>query len=284
MDEALGRRCETYPVTTRPRLFVTLEGYAVEGGFDQSGGPMTCYAPTTALGRHDGPGVADDLWHHYERVLDFVPGLGFDGIRLTVEWARVEPRPGEVDHRALERYGEVIAYARSLDLEITLALVDAVWPSWLGQEAWLLPWVVPHVLSHARRVVTSFAGERSGVVAFTQPDELVTSGYLRAAAPPWRRGAHKDAAFAHAQIEGLLSALSADPVVGPRLVKTSAVMTLDVAPEYLVKARHSLDVDELYVRSLLRGSGPTAVAQGLLVQHGDEWRVGAPPALLSALR
>jgi beta-glucosidase/6-phospho-beta-glucosidase/beta-galactosidase len=263
---------------------VTLEGYAVEGGYDQPGGPMTCYVPTIALGRHAGPGVSDDLWRNYEKVLDFVPGLGFDGIRLTVEWARVEPRPGEVDQRALERYGEVIAYARSLDLAVTLALVDAVWPSWLGQEAWLLPWVVPHVLDHARRMVSTFAGELSGVVAFTQPRELVTSGYLHASAPPWRRGAHHDAAFAQAQIDGLLAALGADALVGPRLVKSSAAMGLDVAPEQLVDARNSLDVEELYVRSLLRGSGPTAVAQGLLIQHANVWSVGAPDELLSALR
>ena len=271
-------------MTNRPRLFVTLEGYAVEGGFDEPGGPMTCYAPMLALGRLSRPGVTNDLWHDYERVLDFVPGLGFDGVRLTIEWARVEPRAGEVDQRALERYGEVIAHARSLDLDVTLALVDAVWPSWLGQEAWLLPWVVPHVLSHARRVVTAFTSELSGVVAFTHPHELVTSGYLHASAPPWRRHATKDAAFAHAQIDGLLDALQSDDVVGPRVVKSSAVIGLDVAPDDLVHARHSFDVEELYVRSLLRGSGPTGVAQGLLVQHGHEWRVGASEELLSALR
>jgi beta-glucosidase/6-phospho-beta-glucosidase/beta-galactosidase len=261
-----------------------LEGYAVEGGFDQPGGPMTCYAPTIALGRHARPGATDDLWRNYERVLDFVPGLGFDGIRLTIEWARVEPRAGVVDRRALERYGEVLRYARSLDLEVTLALVDAVWPSWLGQEAWLLPWVVPHVLGHARRIVTTFENALTGVVAFSQPRELVTSGYLHASAPPWRRGAQKDANFAHAQIDALVSALEADEVVGPRLVKSCAVMNLDVAPEDLVRARDTLGVDELYLRSLLAGSGPTGVAQGLLVQHGNEWRVGAPEDLLSALR
>jgi beta-glucosidase/6-phospho-beta-glucosidase/beta-galactosidase len=263
---------------------VTLEGYAVEGGFDQLGGPMTCYAPTIALGRHAGPGVTDDLWRNYERVLDFVPGLGFDGVRLTIEWARVEPRPGEVDQLALERYGEVIRYARSLDLEVTLALIDAVWPSWLGQEAWLLPWVVPRVLSHARRITSTFAGELSGVVAFTQPRELVTNGYLLATAPPWRRRAHKDAAFAHAQIDELLAALRADEIVGPRLVKSSAVVSLNVAPDDIAIARNSLDVDALYLRSLLRGSGPTGVTQGLLVHHGDEWRVGADEDLLGALR
>ena len=101
-------------MTGRARLFVTLEGYAVEGGFDQVGAPATCYSPTIALGRHAGPGAADDLWRHYEKVLDFVPGLGFDGIRLSVEWARIEPRADEVDTAALSRYLEVVRHARSL--------------------------------------------------------------------------------------------------------------------------------------------------------------------------
>ncbi len=59
----------------RPRVLVTLEGYAVEGGFDRPFEPATCYAPTIALGRHAGPGRADNLWRDYEAVLDFVPGL-----------------------------------------------------------------------------------------------------------------------------------------------------------------------------------------------------------------
>ena len=104
----------------RPRRYVTLEGYAVEGGFDGPYQPATCYVPTIALGRHVGPGDADDLWHDYERVLDLVPALGFDGVRLNVEWARVEPRRGEVDDAALERYAEVARYATSLGLGVTV--------------------------------------------------------------------------------------------------------------------------------------------------------------------
>jgi beta-glucosidase/6-phospho-beta-glucosidase/beta-galactosidase len=270
-------------MTQRARLFVTLEGYAVEGGFDRAGGPMTCYAPTIALGRHAGPGVADELWRDYETVLGFVPDLGFEGVRLTLEWARVEPRQGELDEHALRRYAEVIRFARSLGLDVTIALVDAVWPSWLGQEAWLLPWVVPHVLAHARTMVETFSSDVTGVVAFTQPDELVTRGFLTGAAPPWRKSALKDASFAHAQIGRLIEALRVDEVVGPRLMTSSTVMTLDVAPEDLVAARQSLDVEEIYLRSLLRGSGPTSVAMGLLVQHGGEWRVNATEELLGAL-
>jgi beta-glucosidase/6-phospho-beta-glucosidase/beta-galactosidase len=271
-------------MTTRARLFVTLEGYAVEGGFDRAGEPMTCYAPTIGLGRHVGPGVADDLWRCYETILDFVPELGFDGVRLTIEWARVEPRPGENDEGALRRYRDVIRYARSLGLDVTVALVDAVWPSWLGQEAWLLPWVGPHFLAHARRMVSALSDELTGVIAFTQPEELVARGFLEGAAPPWRRNAVIDAGFANAQIARLTEALRADDIVGPRLVNSSAVTSLDVEPDDLVESRTDLDVDEIYVRSLLRGSGPTRSPAGLLALHGNVWRVSAPEELLSALR
>ncbi len=204
--------------------------------------------------------------------------------RLTVEWARIEPREGRVDQRALDRYGEVVRYARGLGLDVTLALVDGAWPSWLGQEAWLFPWVRPHVLRHARLVVSSFASDITGVIAFTQPSELVTRGFLLASAPPWRKRASREAAFATVQLEAIGEDLRADEVVGPHLVASSAETTLDIPAEDFAHAKATLDVDEYYVRSLLRGSGPTALAMGLLVHHGDEWRVNAPEDLLGVLR
>jgi beta-glucosidase/6-phospho-beta-glucosidase/beta-galactosidase len=271
-------------MASRTRLLVTLEGYAVEGGFDRVGEPMTCYSPTIALGRHAGPGNADELWRDYEAVLGFVPELGFDGVRLTLEWARIEPRPGVVDEKALVRYGEVIRFARGLGLDVTVAIVDGVWPSWLGLEAWTLPWTVPCVLDHARRVVEAYGGDATGFLAFTRARDLVTGGFLTGTAPPWRESALNDAAAAYAQIERIYAALRRDAVVGPRLIPSSAVTTLEVAAEDLLEARRSLDVEEIYVRSLLRGSGPTSVSQGLLVQHGNEWRVNAQEELLDAFR
>jgi beta-glucosidase/6-phospho-beta-glucosidase/beta-galactosidase len=284
VDERGVTAWETGAVTPRARLFVTLEGYAVEGGFDRPGGPATCYSPTIALGRHPGPGAADGLWRHYEDVLDLVPELGVAGVRLNVEWARVEPRADEVDESALRRYLDVVGHAHSLGLDVTVGLVDAVWPSWLGQEAWLLPWVAPYALAHARRVVDYLGEAITGVVVFTQPQELVTSGYLSASAPPWRRSALSDAAFAHAQIERITEELRRDDVVGAKVVAASTVVTLDAGPEGVLSARATFEGSEIYVRSLLAGSGPTRVGAGLVVHHGDQWRVSASEELLSALR
>ena len=63
--------------------------------------------------------------------------------------------------------------------------------AWLGLEAWLLPWVVPEVLAHARRVVSVF-GADAGVIAFANREALLGGGYLLGTAPPWRRRAKTD--------------------------------------------------------------------------------------------
>ncbi|MHB1089182.1 MAG: family 1 glycosylhydrolase, partial [Acidimicrobiales bacterium] len=197
-------------MTRRPLLFATLDGYALEGGYDRAYEPSTCYRATIALGRHAGPGDALGLWRDYELVLDLAKQLGLDGVRLSAEWARIEPRQGEVDQRALERYGEVVRYANEIGLGVSLALIDACWPSWLGLEAWLLPWVVPHVLEHARRMVSHFDTDITGVVVFADADRLVDGGYLEGTSPPWRRGQREDAARVRAQLEHIVTQLGND--------------------------------------------------------------------------
>jgi beta-glucosidase/6-phospho-beta-glucosidase/beta-galactosidase len=269
-------------VTVRPLLLATLEGYAVEGGFDRPYQPATCYSPTIALGRHAGPGVADGLWTDYEQVLDLAGGLGLDGVRLTVEWPRVEPHRGSVDNEALDRYAQVLGYAASLGLRVTIVLVDGVWPAWLGLEAWLLPWVVPHVVSHARRVVNHLGAHVGGVAIFASPGELARRGYLEGSLPPWRHGQSADAQRALAQIEEIVRLLEADPIVGPKIVRDA--VTIDLGSDALAEVRNAPRYAEVYVRSLVRGTGPTAARSGLLVKHNGEWTAGAAPEVLEALR
>lgn len=277
--------CETGHVSDQPRLLATLEGYAVEGGFDRAHEPSTCYVPTIALGRHEGPGDGEGLWNDYEKVIDLSATLGLDGLRITMEWARIEPRRGVVDLAALDRYKQVARHAQGLGLRVTSALVDAAWPSWLGQEAWLLPWVVPYTLEHARRVVTYLGDTVDRVVVFTNPDDLVTNGYLNETAPPWRRGASDDAASARRQIDEILRQLRADDEVGPKMVGATSTISLDLTSDECAGARTAARVcEEVYVRTLVRGRGPSAGAPGLLERNGDGWSPSNSVQLLKVLR
>jgi beta-glucosidase/6-phospho-beta-glucosidase/beta-galactosidase len=276
--------CETGPVTVQPLVLATLDGYAVEGGFDRPHEPSTCYRPTIALGRHDGPGDGEGLWGEYEAVVDLASTLGLDGLRLSVEWARVEPRRGEVDEAALDRYAVVAQHARSRGLGVTVAIVDAAWPAWLGLEAWLLPWVVPDVLAQARRVLAHLRGVEPRLLMFTDPEGLVSSGYLNASAPPWRRGAGDDAASARAQMHEILRLAKGDPLLSPAMVGDTHTVGAQLAPEQIARERlGAARCEEFYVRSLVRGSGPSAAGAGLLERRGDGWTVRASPQLLAAL-
>ena len=256
----------------------------MEGGLDGPYQPATCYRPTIALGRHAGPGDAEGLWREYEQVLDLAATLGVDGVRLSVEWARVEPRSAAIDAAALERYAEVATYAASLGLGVTAVVVDAAWPAWLGLEAWLLPWVVPHVIEQARRVVESLDA-LSGVVVFASVEELVTGGFVESSSPPWRRGARVDASLARKQIDSILVTLANDPLVGPLLVPATRTLSLArPAGDIASSLRDATDVNEVYLRSLVKGRGPTQSPTGLLRRGEDGWRVDASPELLEALR
>ena len=266
-------------MSNRPRILATLDGYSVEGGFDRPYEPATCYSPTIALGRHAGPGDADGLWHDYEKVLDLAPGLGIDGVRITTEWARIEPRRNEVSSEALDRYKAVCAYAKSLGLHVSVALVDGVWPAWAGMEAWLLPWVAPYCIENALRVVSHLGDNIDGVVCFSEPEAIVTRGFIEASSPPWRSGASKNAALAIEQIDDITAAISESSVAAKKIVSASCLVELEQVQSVL-----SSDVtyQEIYVRSLVRGRGPTASRQGLLSKHNGAWGVSASKELLES--
>ena len=265
---------------TGPALFATLDGYAVEGGYDGLTGPTTCYAPRIALGRLTGP-AATGLFDEYEAVLDAAAGLGLYGVRLSVEWTRVEPRRGEVDESALARYGAVVEHARELGLSVTIVLFDAVWPLWAGLEAWLLPWVAPMAIAHGRRVAHALSAA-TGVIVAPRGADLVNAGFLEGTGPPFRKGATLDAASAHAGLARIVSTLVEDDAIRARLTDSWRELRLDAFAE--AASVVASGVREVHLRSLVAGTGPTAVTTGLLERRDGAWMRRESSALLGLFR
>lgn len=247
-------------MSTPPRVLATLSAYASEGGFDGRYQPATCFTPSISLGRHPGSGVGDGLWDEYEAVLNLAAAEGLAGVCLEISWARLEPRRGQRDEVALARYARAIAHAQGLGLHVGLAAIDGAWPAWLGLEAWLLPWVVAVAVEHVVWIASSLPGDSVSVFAAR---EHLTRGFLDAGAgPPWRRGAKEDAQSAERNLDEIEArSREASPVA----LVTSAAIELDELDDAVS------GVDEVHVRSLLRGSGPLRSEHGLLARRGDRW-------------
>ncbi|MDQ3146332.1 MAG: family 1 glycosylhydrolase, partial [Actinomycetota bacterium] len=90
------------------RFGVATAGFQVEGGFNGPGEPANNWAAWEHDGQVEPSGDALRFWDGYEEHLDRALAAGCDGFRFSVEWARCEPHPGEVDTDALDRYRAIL--------------------------------------------------------------------------------------------------------------------------------------------------------------------------------
>ena len=67
-------------------------------------------------------GDAIDQWHRYDSDLALLASLGQNAHRLSLEWSRIEPAPGEVSQAALDHHARVLdsAAAHGLTPLVTL--------------------------------------------------------------------------------------------------------------------------------------------------------------------
>ena len=134
-------------------------------------------------------GIACDWWENAERDFDLARELSLTALRLSVDWARVEPGIGRFDDAALARYREMVVALRERGIEpmVTLHHFDhPVWFEDLGGFAH--PDSVALFLRFARRAVEALGDVCSEWVTFNEPNVYATAGYVLGDFPPGRRG------------------------------------------------------------------------------------------------
>src|SRR6202035_1373581 len=84
-------------------------------------------------GVRDVSGDACDSWHRWGEDLDLVASLGLNAYRFSVEWARVEPEPGEYSIAALDHYLRVAEGCRARGLVPVVTLHHFTLPRWMAR-------------------------------------------------------------------------------------------------------------------------------------------------------
>lgn len=83
-----------------------------------------------APGSSDGNGFATN----FHDDLALIAGLGVTDVRITLEWARIEPVEGKTDGEALDRYRDILAQARAVGLRPWATLVHTSLPGWFSED------------------------------------------------------------------------------------------------------------------------------------------------------
>ena len=83
-------------------------------------------------------GDACDWWRNAEADLDRAANLGVNALRLSIEWSRLEPRPGVWDASAFKRYREILTELRARGIEPMVTLHHFTDPLWFADRGGFL--------------------------------------------------------------------------------------------------------------------------------------------------
>jgi beta-glucosidase len=197
------------------RWGVATSAFQCEGAV---GKPSSTWARWEALGHvraGNRSGSACDWWQNAERDFDLARTLGVNALRLSVDWARVEPVIGRFDDTALARYREMIAGLRSREIEPMICLHHFDQPVWLeDMGGFENPAAVALFVRFARRVAEAVGDLCREWLTFNEPNVYATVGYVIGDFPPGRRGdtlaalrVQRNMARAHAQVYRVLHEL-----------------------------------------------------------------------------
>jgi len=134
-------------------------------------------------------GLACDWWNGAEQDFDLAAQLGLNALRLSVEWSRIEPRPGEWDAKPLERYRCMLGSLRERNIVPIVCLHHFTHPLWFENAGgFVLPDASERFERFTRRVVEALGDLCSIWVTFNEPNVYSGLGYVLGEFPPGRTG------------------------------------------------------------------------------------------------
>lgn len=79
-----------------------------------------------------------DSYHRFDQDMRLLADAGLNAYRFSIEWARVEPSPGQFSHAELAHYRRMIDTAKALGLTPVVTLHHFTHPIWFEEQgAWL---------------------------------------------------------------------------------------------------------------------------------------------------
>ena len=168
-------------------------------------------------------GLATNWWDLETAAADFdrAAGLGLNSLRISVEWSRIEPRPGEFDPQALAKYGEMVRLLRERGLEPMVTLHHFTDPVWLGElGGWENPLIGDYFARFTTKVVDALGDQVNLWCTVNEPVVYAFHGFREGLFPPggrsWRRAAAvlRNMLLAHGRAYRIIHRMQGDARAG----------------------------------------------------------------------
>jgi beta-glucosidase len=134
-------------------------------------------------------GQACDWWRNAEGDFDLAQQMGINALRLSVEWSRIEPEPGQFDPGAIARYREILRGLHQRGIRPMLCLHHFTHPTWFeNMGGFQNESSVACFDRFTTRAAQEFSDLCAHWVTFNEPNVYSALGYVLGEFPPGETG------------------------------------------------------------------------------------------------
>jgi beta-glucosidase len=129
-------------------------------------------------------------WTEFERDLEALKKIRPTHYRFSIEWARVEPRPGVYNEEAIRGYVTMARRLKALGIEPVVCLWHFTFPDWLydkenpGNSNWLHPLARDSWKAYVRKMVRAMGPDVKFYAPQNEPNGQITTAYIVGQWPP----------------------------------------------------------------------------------------------------
>ncbi len=109
-------------------------GTAASSTQAEGAAPAGTWARWEELGKAPRSGEGNGFATNYRNDFSMYAEYGLTHHRLSIEWARIEPREAKRDKQAIEHYTDMLTAARDAGIDIWVCLHHFSLPGWFGED------------------------------------------------------------------------------------------------------------------------------------------------------
>lgn len=159
----------------------------IEGGDDNNDWAEWAREPGT-IADGSSPLRATDHWNRWREDNELMGSLRLPIARIGLEWARIEPRPGEFDHGVIDRYREEIGDLVDRGITPLVTLHHFVNPRWFAQRGGFTSAGSPSAyVRYAETAVRALDDLVDEWVTVNEPNVYATQAHMFHSGPPGNR-------------------------------------------------------------------------------------------------
>lgn len=166
-------------------------------------------------------GDAANHWNMYEEDFHLAKELGHNAHRFSIEWAKIEPKQGQIDYAAIDHYKKVFESLAKNKLMPFTTLLHFSLPKWFSDlGGFEKKDNIRHFVNYCKLIGSTFRDELKYIITINEPEIFTYHGYLIKKWPPLKKSYFlynkllKNLANAHRQAYDDLKSINPDFQIG----------------------------------------------------------------------